>query len=549
MWFLTLLCVAMAWGQTATKPEELCKLDGVVKHAITGEPVRKATLYLQPMDSRGMSIPSTTVTNAEGKFSMKEVEPGQYRFYADKPGFVRTPYGATPMNRQGTTVTLAKGQAMKDVEFRMQPHAVITGRVLDEDGDPVQYAQVQLMSYRTMQGKRQLMPSGGASTNDLGEYRMFGISPGRYYMAVTHRGSFMMASGVDRSAAQAPDEGFPTTYYPGTVDLTGATQLNIGVGAMLQGVDVPMRKVRTFRLKGRVVGMPSGARGGEVSAVTKGVSEMMMYSMGRNSTAWRPPSGDFEMRGLRPGTYVVSAMFWEGPQNQLAGQETVEIGERDVEGVTIRLGAGVEVSGSVRVDSDVAVTAKLEEINIMLNPVQPAMRPTPTFSKVQQDGAFRMTNAIPDSYNLRIWGMPPEFYLKSVRMGEVDVLENGLTVTGSAVAGMEVVVSPKAAEVTGTVVNKDGKMLPGAGVVLQPLFGKSQRLGELLKVVTSDQNGSFRIRGVTPGEYRLYAFEADPSEVSDLDTLKDHEAKAVTLSLKEGAKEMKELKAVVLENR
>ncbi|MFN7935777.1 MAG: carboxypeptidase regulatory-like domain-containing protein [Bryobacteraceae bacterium] len=549
MWFLLLLCSVMAWGQTTTKPEELCRLDGVVKHAITGEPVRKASLTLQPMDSRGAAVPLTTATNAEGKFSMKDVEPGQYRFSVDKPGFVRTSYGATALNRMGTTLTLAKGQSMKDVEFRMQPHAVITGRVLDEDGDPVQYAQLQLLSYRTMQGKRQLMPTGGAATNDLGEYRMFGIGPGKYYLGVIHRGSYMGFGGVDRSAAAAPDEGYPTTYYPGTMDVSGATQLSVGVGSMMQGVDVQMRKVRTFRVRGRVTGAPSGSRGGEVSATSKGIPEVAVYAMGRNSTMWRGPNGEFELRGLRPGSYVVSAMFWEGPQNQLAGQETVEIGERDVEGVTIRLGAGVEVSGSVKVESDGEATGNMDAVNVALTPVQPVMRPMMTSAKVQQDGGFRIATVIPDQYMVRLYGMPAEYYLKSVRMGEVDVLENGITVTPSAVAGLEVVVSAKAAEVTGSVTNKDGKILPGAAVVLHPLSAKPQRLGDLQKVLTSDQNGSFRFRGVAPGEYRLYAFEADPGEVSDADTLKEHEAKAVTLSLKEGAREMKELKAVVLENR
>jgi hypothetical protein len=195
------------------------------------------------------------------------------------------------------------------------------------------------------------------------------------------------------------------------------------------------------------------------------------------------------------------------------------------------------------------VAVNLEEINIILSPVQPVMRPMMSTAKVQKEGAFQIPNAVADNYTVRLYGMAPEFYLKSVRAGDVDVLENGITIGGSAIAGLEVVISPKAAEVTGTVVDKDGKLNPGAAVVLHPLSAKPQRLGDLQKVITSDQNGSFRIRGVTPGEYRLYAFQADAGEVSDVDTLKEHEAKSVTLSLKEGARESKELKAVILETR
>ncbi len=534
-----LLSTVMVWGQ-AFKPEELCKLDGVVKHAVTGEPVRKASLTLLPMDQRGAVVPATTTTNAEGKFSMKDIEPGQYRFSVEKAGFVRSQYGATASNRQGTTLTLVKGQSMKDIEFRVQPHAVITGRVFDEDGDPVPWAQVQLLSYRTMQGKRQLMPSGGASTNDLGEYRMFGIGPGRYYISVSQRPFGMAVSGVDRSAVQVPDESYPTTYYPGTVDVSGATRVNVAVGATLQGMDIPLRKVRAFRIRGRVTGVASGARGGEVSVIPKGTSEFMAFSMMRNSSVWRGPSGEFELRGVRPGTYTVRAMSFESGK-QSTGRETVEVTERDVENVTITISPGVEVSGSIRVESDVPVDAKIEDINVMLAPVEMGQMSMAMPGKASQDGGFRVTN---------VSGMQPEFYIKSVRLGDVDVMEHGLTVTGTGVSGLEVVISPKGAEVTGTVANKDGKLLPGAVVVLDPQFGGQRRLTELQKVLTADQNGSFRMRGVVPGEYKLYAFEeVDAYEVGDFQTLKEHESKAVTLSLKEGAREQKELNAVLLEIR
>ncbi|MBL8219665.1 MAG: carboxypeptidase regulatory-like domain-containing protein, partial [Bryobacterales bacterium] len=407
------------------KPEELCKIDGVVKHAVTGEPVRKASLVLMPIDMRNMPAPLTTVTDAEGKFSMKDVEPGQYRFIASKAGFVQTNYGATPANRQGTTLTLAKGQSAKDIEFRLQPHAVITGRVLDEDGDPVQYAQVQLMSYRTMQGKRQLVPSTGASTNDLGEYRVFGIPPGKYYLSVIQRERGMAFGGVDRSASQTPDEGYPTTYYPGTLDLSGATQLNIATGSMMQGMDVTLRKVRTFRIRGRVSGVAAGMRGGNVSVMPKGVSEYFLFAYERTNTMWRGPSGEFELRGVRPGTYVVTAQGWEPPSKQFIGKETIDIRDSDVEGVTIAISPGVEVSGTLRIESDAPTEAKLEEINVALMPLHPGTPAIGNSAKVTKDGTF-VASASAETFSVRPFGMPPEFYLKSVRLGDIDVLEKEL---------------------------------------------------------------------------------------------------------------------------
>ena len=119
---------------------------------------------------------------------MKDIDPGKYRLSVTRTGFVQGEYGARAPQRPGTTLTLASGQHLQDVNFRLTPHAVIIGRVVDEDGEPVANAQVQAMRYRFTQGKKQLQPFGFGSTNDLGEYRMFGLAPGRYYLSATYRG-------------------------------------------------------------------------------------------------------------------------------------------------------------------------------------------------------------------------------------------------------------------------------------------------------------------------------------------------------------------------
>jgi len=407
-----------------------------------------------------------------------------------------------------------------------------------------------LMSYRTMQGKRQLVPSSGASTNDLGEYRVFGIPPGKYYLSVNQQNRGMAYGGVDRSTAQTPDEGYPTTYYPGTLDLSGATQLNVGMGVTMQGMDVTLRKVRTFRVKGRITGFVSGMRGGDVSIMPKGASPYFAFSYQRNSSMWRGPSGEFELRGVRPGSYTITAMAYEPPSKQYIGKETIDVGDSDVEGVTISIGPGVEVSGTLRIESDVPTDLKLEEINIGLVPLQLGMPGYSSPGKVTKEGTFLVTNVSAETYSVRPFGIPQEFYVKSARLGEIDVLETGFAVTGTPVSGLDVVLSPKGAEVSGTVANKDGRMLPGAVVVLQPTSAKAHRVADLQKTITADQNGGFRMRGLTPGEYKLYAFEGvEGGEAGDVEMLKEHEAKALNLSLKEGAREAKELKAVLLENR
>ena len=157
-----------------TKPEDLCTIEGQVTSAATGAPVRKAEIGLRGTERATpgtMPASYTATTDAGGNFTIK-VEPGKYRLSAQHSGFVSVQYGAWGPNRPGTTLTLGAGQRMKDLSLRLSPQAVIIGRIVDEKNEPIVSAFVQTMRYSYEMGKRQLLPTGGAVTNDLGEYRI-----------------------------------------------------------------------------------------------------------------------------------------------------------------------------------------------------------------------------------------------------------------------------------------------------------------------------------------------------------------------------------------
>src|SRR5262249_26547316 len=146
------------------------------------------------------------------------------------------------------------------IVVKLTPQAVIIGRVVDEDREPVAYVQIQTMRYRYNQGRKQLMPFGGASTNDLGEYRIFGVAPGRYYLSATFRSSMMMEPTVDRSATQQPDEDYVPTYYPGTTDASTAAAVEASPGAQIRGVDFTLSKTRAIRIRGHVINATGSSR-------------------------------------------------------------------------------------------------------------------------------------------------------------------------------------------------------------------------------------------------------------------------------------------------
>src|SRR5207249_5473792 len=131
----------------------------------------------------------------------------------------------------------------------------------------------------------------GGSTNDLGEYRIFGLAPGRYYVSATYRGGMMMEMAVDRSAGQQPEEDYVPTYYPGTTDAASAATVEATPGAQVRGIDFTLSKTRTVRIKGRVNNM-TGSGNNRVMLYLQPRDRSGFFGMNRPTQS--DPKGNFE---------------------------------------------------------------------------------------------------------------------------------------------------------------------------------------------------------------------------------------------------------------
>jgi hypothetical protein len=223
--------------------QENCSIQGRVVNAVSGEAVKKADIVLTRRESQ-QDQRYTTTTSANGWFAMQDIESGRYSLRVSKRGYAHLVYGAHGTGREGAALSLDPGQHLADIVLRMSPQAVIAGRVVDEDGDPVPNIELQLLRYSYRKGKRKLEPWENSGTNDLGEYRLFGLSPGKYYLSATPAEGPRLYTGR---------QGYAPTYYPGTSDPAGAGALELQPGTLLRGVEITLMKTRTVRLRGRVV--------------------------------------------------------------------------------------------------------------------------------------------------------------------------------------------------------------------------------------------------------------------------------------------------------
>lgn len=458
-----------------------------------------------------------------GKFVINGVEPGRYRVTANRSGYANGEYGSPSPGRPGTILSLGRAQRMTDVTIKLTPHGVVTGRVVDRDGDPLTSVMVQLMRYRYVNGRKQLTPANGSSTNDLGEYRVYGIAPGRYYVSATYRDFGLFSA----TSSAGPEEEFAPMYYPGSFDISTAAEITVTAGGQAH-VDFALAKTRAVRITGRLINtVAPAALNSSVMLTPRG--GMIGPMLTNRSAPVSGQDGKFELRGVLPGSYyLIANTNFDG--KSYAARQLIDVAATNIEDVILTISPGVEIQGRVRVEgnspapANLQVTLRQREAGIMFSAI-------PT-KALNSDSTFTLQNVGPDNYNFFFPGLPEGYFVKSIRAGDTDVLANGLNLLNGTPSNVEIVLSPDAAEATGIVQNpKTQQPMPGATVVLIPT--ERNRLDQH-KTTTTDQSGSFRIRSITPGEYKAYAWDSiEPGAYFDPDFVKPFESKGETVSARE----------------
>ena len=530
-----LIPVALVCAQQPDKPPERGSIEGQVVNALTGEPVRKAQILAQRSDGGGSN--AAAVSDGGGHFLVKDVTPGQYNISAERNGYVNS---ARRRGQRSDSISVSPGQQVRDVVIKLTPHGVVTGRVVDEDGEPLQFTSILLSGSNNVRGERRQFPAGSAVTNDLGEYRVFGVAPGRYYLSARYNENRNRFA-EDRSPVKEADEGYAPTYYPGTNDPAGAVAIAVTAGQELHGINLVLRKVRTLRVRGRVVNTVSGRTNRNLRVMLVPRDGPRGGFFGQFGAMVRDPNGSFDIRGVPPGSYTAMAMLFSDGK-QFMARQPVEVGSSNVDNVSLTLAPGVELKGQVRVESQTQVP--LEKVRVMLRLRNPGPFGGRTNEgQVTADGSFVLSDVSPDTYNLAIRGAPDTVYVKSIRMGDQDGLESGLDLTRGGVAGIDVLLAGNAGQIDGTAVNAHDQPASGVLVVLVPDERHRQQTS-LFKFGTTDTSGHFTMTGIAPGEYKLFAWEDNEAVYDDPEFLKPFENRGESISIREGSRETKQLKII-----
>jgi hypothetical protein len=453
--------------------------------------------------------PTTASSNSEGKFVFANVAAGAYQITASRDNFQYSP----PRNIE--PLTLNAGDQKSGVAVQLTPLGAVSGHVQNEEGDALPNVQVAVMVYQYMPGGRQLANRNVVTSNDLGDYRIFGLTAGKY---------FLRAAAAMGRATTSADETYVPLYYPGISDPSGAAAVELAAGQDMRGVDFILRRAHGVSVRGHVA-KPAGA-----PTVSVGLSASAMGGISNNTN---DPEGKFELRGVPPGAYTLTARTNVASKMYVANR-ILQVGGGDIEGIELVLAPPVDLSGVVRIEGDTAV--KLSQLQVLLQ----APRQT-SQGRVNDDGTFEIRNLEPEVYRANAAGAG--LFIKSVRCGTTDVTESGIDLTGGAGCDLAITLSANGGQIEGQVQDEYGNQAPGARVTL---VAQGTRREDLFKQAGTDGNGHFRMTAVAPGSYRLYAWDdVDVNAVRyDPDYIKPFESRGQSVQISEGDNQTVTLKRI-----
>jgi hypothetical protein len=533
MRLLSVLLVANAAAFQAAAPTGT--VEGRVVDSVTGEPIRKANVTLtlrarpgslvlngQTAPANRMARPAVNpggglVTDANGVF--RAVLPaGDYQVWAERNGYIFAP------NASASKVTVVAGETARDFTIKMNRHGVIAGRVLDEDGEPMAHVQVNGLRWVLQNGQRVLTPQAGmASTNDLGEFRLFGMAPGKYLVSAQ--------SHLRGNAFLQGRQTYAPVFFPGVSDAGAAQAIEVTPGSTRQGIDLRLHKVPVVRVTGKVSGLSVAERPTPENAPRRGGAMVSLMprtgvvSMGGQQSAGVNPDGDFELPAVPSGSYILRVNVFGPGQDRRSARLNLEVGDRDISGLALKLEPAAELKGQIRAEGSPALTSTMVYLE------QPAPAPASVYGRPDAEGRFSVANVNPEVYRVRVQGLPAGYYVKSVRIGSQDA-QPSLDLSGGVSGELIVTLEKGTAELSGMVLDKDQK--PAIGVQVVILGSRN----EIVRNIMTDAQGRYSLTELPPGEYKI---AADLIDLFDPDAVDRLAADSQKITLSSAARETRHL--------
>lgn len=426
-------------------------IEGVVLQSGTNEPLAKARVELRT----DTGLPVGTTTGRDGRFLLPNVAPGQYRLLATRSGYVRTEY-APENSTAGSRLTVAPGGRLTGLRIVMTLGGVITGRVTDRKGKPAPEIVVMAVKTSYEASQRVWTKVLSSETNDRGEYHIFWLPPGRYYVVANFtddpptgekllinpgggdnplitRGQQNLVS-MERGCICGParlfrfSKTFPglsdaemqaPIFFQSTPDWQSATEIDVTPGAEIDGVDIHGDTVPALHVRGVLTGMPTlippagnGAAGqpspprpvvelfSTRPAAGQGYGAIQATTGGPYGEPVQvDPNGAFDIPRVQPGTYLLRAAA-----GNMSASTLVEVPDRDINVLSLVLAPmDLSIAGRVVIERSAPVSPDpaMASLNVRLFLERPDRLSTGS-ANVAADGSFRISNLLAGDYRISV---------------------------------------------------------------------------------------------------------------------------------------------------
>jgi hypothetical protein len=495
----------------------------IVGHVMTpgsNTPVRAADVVA----INQMSARVTTTTDENGAYRLEGLAAGNWRITASKGGYVTWQFGQRRPFQTAPPISLAQGQTLT-ADIPLTRGGAISGRVYDASGDSLGGLHVRVYRAGMEQGMRRLRPVGLVDlTDDTGSFRVYGLPPGDYYVAASLR-----VAPID----SVVETTYAPTYFPGTSDLSQAQRIKLELGAEATAT-FQLMSMRTTRISGMVVNSSGAPANAFLNLVPQGSEFAVPTGAGGVTRA----DGTFTMHDVAPGRYVLKASL-RGDGADEAASIPLTVEGIEVSGISLMTGPPASLRGTIVADAGIT-----QALTVKPTVVAFSARESSTVLD-RGDGLRFEIDSLSEPFRLSLDGLPDGWGVKQIFVGDVDVVDEVIELSPGQQGVARIVVTDRLTEVSGTVTPAD-RTTPGSVVVFPENSARWIPRSRYVRRVEADPKGSFRIRGLPPGEQYL-AFATDyleNDEHLDPEFLTGIRNVAVPFTLDEAEKRTLDLKVV-----
>jgi protocatechuate 3,4-dioxygenase beta subunit len=438
-------------------------------------PVEGATVVLTSQ----FAAQRLSVTNAAGVCEFRGLQAGAYSLQVVQRSF----FPREESENQLEHIEIRNSQA-QSVDFYLVKGGVLKGRVVSIEGSPIIGMPISALK---LTGKQPSLPStresnATAISDDRGEFRIYGLRPGSYTVAVN----------AQRGAS--PLKTFSALFYPGERQLVNATAFDLLLG---QEVAIPeMVLDLTQAEQNSLTGVVHGTHGKPL----KGVSlTLLSVDSQLSDSILSDDQGQFNFEGLSSGKYLLKASL--NSQSYFNLQREIFIKDQATNNVTLELRSHSLITGRAYLKNNAGISP-LPSFRLQLESAQNEKDRIELVT--DKDGSFSQRSGAEGRFWLTFPELQPEYFVNRILLDDKDITNRPVNLNqASDLTGISIELSAGAAEIRGAV---QGGKCQGNVIYVVGLLSKSNEIHSVRKANCSAD--SFRIRSLAPGRYYVVAMPA-----------------------------------------